>query len=174
MKNFAQKEIQHILDSADREFQPSIQISANGWGTKHLAITFDQLEILSRLLEDKQEICHEVCSEGFLPVGEQIQLEYLSKDDDGDFETEKSWKFFINGNFRDGEYFVEGVKESTLKHWCMPIEEYINRFAVHIGGGQYIPVPAEHIMLKYSYELYYRGGSDFPAVVVIFVKANLK
>ena len=113
----------------------------------------------------------------FLPINEKIILEYLNSDMDGIFENERSWRSFINGNFLceyDKNSWRDGVKESTIKKWTYPKEKYINLFVVKVGKDSYINVAPEDVNLKFSYELGYRRGSDFPTSVELFVTATIK
>ena len=115
--------------------------------------------------------------EKFLPIGKRLSLEYLSIDHDGIFETQRAWKAFINGNFLSDyskEYWRDDVKESTLKKYCYPVDEYKHLFVVKIGQNKYIQVSADEIELEYEYELFYNRKSDFPSSVEIYVKAKIK
>ena len=115
--------------------------------------------------------------EKFLPIGEQIGLEYLSTDMDGVFKTPRAWKTFVNGNFLSDyskEYWRDSVKDSTIKKYCYSPEEYKHLFVVKVGQDKYIRIAPEEIELEYEYELFYNRESDFPCSVEIFVKAKIK
>lgn len=118
-------------------------------------------------IEDKQ----------YIPINKKISLEYLSVDMDGIFENEKSWRSFINGNFVN-EYnnscWRDSVKESTIKKYCYPVDEYKHLFVVKVGQDKFIQISADEIVLEYDYELFYSKNSDFPTRVEIFVKAKIK
>ena len=62
------------------------------------------------------QVFQAIDGEGRLPVGEKISLEYLSQDDDGIFQNEKSWRRFLYGNFGDGagSYYLEGEPSANL------------------------------------------------------------
>ena len=113
----------------------------------------------------------------FLPINKKISLEYLNFDMNGIFENERSWRSFINGNFLceyDKNYWRDGVKESTIKKWTFPEEEYKDLFVVKVGQDKFINVSPDDISLEFSYSLYYNNSSSFPAAVEIFVTATIK
>lgn len=170
MSTFIQKEIQRILDNNNRDYKPKLKIS----DSKYMDIEWSQLETLQQVFfsEDKPEITRQVFAAvafgEFLPIGKKCLLEHFSEEDDGIFETPQSWKSFVNGNFRNG-----GLSERFLKKWCYDKDEYINRFVQHIGGGKYIAVKPEHIVLEFDYDLLWRRGSDFATSVEVCVTAKL-
>ena len=129
-------------------------------------ITQDQVTML---------LCEAVDSAGlFLPVGKRILLEYLSKEDDGIFETEKSWKSFINDNFVDSGYFVDKPKETTIKKWCYPLKDYQDKFVVQVGKNKFVQVDSGDLEFIYDYNLFYSRNNDFPSCVEITVTAKIK
>ena len=113
----------------------------------------------------------------FLPINTKISLEYLNFDMDGIFENERAWCSFINGNFLceyDKNSWRDEVKESTIKKWTFPEEEYKDLFVVKVGQDKFINVSPEDVSLEFSYSLYYNNSSSFPAAVEIFVIATIK
>ncbi|QHJ74613.1 hypothetical protein VH22019_00049 [Vibrio phage VH2_2019] len=124
--------------------------------------------------------------EGYLPVGEAISLEYLSDEDDGIFETPKSWYAFLRGNFgaeggESGIYLGGVPKETTLKKWCVDKSEYLDKFVIPIGGDQYVKVDPEHLELSFTYDANnYSSNPDrkhennYPNAVEFFVLATVR
>lgn len=113
----------------------------------------------------------------FLPINKKISLEYLNFDMNGIFENEKSWRSFINGNFvseYDKTCWRDSVKDSTIKKWAHPEEEYKHLFVVKVGQDKYINVSPDDINLDFDYSLYYSRNSSFPSAVEIFVTATIK
>ena len=113
----------------------------------------------------------------YLPINNKISLEYLSLDMDGIFENERSWRSFINGNFvseYDKTCWRDSVKDSTIKKWAHPEEEYNDLFVVKVGQDKYINVSPDDINLDFDYSLYYSRNSSFPSAVEIFVTATIK
>lgn len=118
-----------------------------------------------------------VDGDAFLPVGVPVTLEYLSDDHDGIFPTAASWRGFVNGNFRqDGDLYLEGdVKESTLKKYCFPLDQYRDKFAAQVGSDKWVRVNADDLEFKFTYDLNkYRRRDNFPCAVEIFVTATIK
>ena len=119
-----------------------------------------------------------VDGEGFLPMNEKISLEYLSSDMNGIFESEQSWKSFVNGNFLSDyskEYWRDEMKESTIKKWCIAEKEYKNLFVVKVGADKYQTVNHDDIVLSFDYELgYSKNHNNFPTSAEIFVTAKFK
>jgi hypothetical protein len=115
--------------------------------------------------------------ESFLLIGKKCLLEYLYQEQDGIFSSINSWRSFINGNFTS-DYssgcYREDVKKTTLRKWCYPAKEYINKFVHKIGKDKFIQVAEEDIDLSFDYELYYCKESTFPTAVEIFVTAKIK
>lgn len=115
--------------------------------------------------------------EKYLPINTRLGLEYLSIDDDGIFKTQKAWKAFVNGNFLSDcskGHWRDNVKESTIKKYCYPVDEYKHLFVAKIGQDKYIQVSADEIELEYTYILFYSKNSDFPSGVEIYVEAKIK
>ena len=118
----------------------------------------------------------------YLEVGVKNLLEYLSAGDDGIFESRKSWRSFIFGNFAEnaerGSYWHEGeCKESTVKRWCYPLEQYKGRFVQKVGKGRYCWVNPEDLDFKFTFDtnFYYRNGDMMlPASAEILVTATFK
>lgn len=114
--------------------------------------------------------------EGYLPVGEKLSLEYLESVMDGIFPSKKSWQAFVRGNFfYDKEYFRDTLKDSTVKRWCRPANEYKDKFVVQVGSDKWVKVDASDIELTFDYDpLYSRNAnSSFPTAIEIYVTANI-
>ena len=118
--------------------------------------------------------------EGKLPVGEDISLEMLSKDDDGIFKNATSWRGFLYGNFGtgDGSYYLNGEpSKNLLKKYCYPLDDYKHLFVQKVGGGKYIEVDAENLEFSFYYDANYfshKDKSNLSSMVEIFVKASIK
>ena len=114
----------------------------------------------------------------YLVIGNKNFLEYLSREDDGIFETQRSWKSFVNGNFREpnSDCFINEVKQTTIDKWTYSANKYINKFAVKVGQDKYIEVDSNDIELTYDYQLLYSRKYDdcFPSMVDIYVTAQIK
>lgn len=117
--------------------------------------------------------------EMYLPVGEEILVEYLSDEDDGIFETPRSWAAFVRGNFlgtgANRDYF-QPIKESTIKRWCYDKNDYIHKFAARVGVNGWVKVDPEDIELEYDYTPLYSQSRDIglPTSIEITVKARFK
>lgn len=130
----------------------------------------------------KGEIVHQVWEaveeNKRMPINERITLERLSKDDDGIFPSERSWRGFIFGNFGagDGSYYLNGEpSKKLLKKYCYDIKQYKHLFAIHIGGGNYIEVDPENIEFEFTFDANaFFGNSELPTAVEILVKAVVK
>lgn len=124
------------------------------------------------------QVFQAIDGEGRLPVGEKISLEYLSQDDDGIFQNEKSWRGFLYGNFGDGagSYYLEGEPSANLlKKYCYALAQYSNLFVQHIGAGRYVAVEPEMLDFKFSYDAnLYNRKSDLSCAVEVLVMASLK
>ena len=114
----------------------------------------------------------------YLPVGVPVLLEGLSRDHDGIFPNEKSWRAFCRGNFAsDGELWLEGeCKASTIKRWCPPLADYRGRFVIKIGADKWVQVDPADLEFSFTYDLnwYNRETPDFPCRVDIYVTATIK
>lgn len=125
----------------------------------------------------------EAAGEGlYLPIGEKILAEYLSNQCDGIFPNKQSWRSFVRGNFlgtgASKDYF-QPIKESTIKKWCIPEQDYISQFVAQIGLEEYVSVPVSDLELTYDYEALYWSDSDkrdglYPDIIEIYVTANFK
>lgn len=131
---------------------------------------------------NSEKITHQVFiaidDELFLPIGERVSLEYLSIKDDGVFKNRRSWEAFVRGNFLyDGDYFIDTLKETTIKKWCRDKSEYISKFATPIGKDKYLLINPDDIELSFSFEWYTsknaRDGFACTAVE-LFVTAEIK
>lgn len=126
-----------------------------------------------------RQVFEAIDGEGLLPVGEDISLEMLSKND-GIFQTEKSWRGFLYGNFGtgDGSYYLSGEpSKNLLKKYCYKLDEYKHLFAQAVGGGEYVPVAAEHLEFSFYYDANRFSRHDknnLSSMIEIFVKATLK
>lgn len=116
-----------------------------------------------------------------LPVGETLSLEYLSDEDDGIFETPRSWSSFVRGNFLGtGVYknYYQPIKESTIKRWCYDEKDYRHKFAQQVGRDCWVVVDPEEIVLEYDYEVLHstkRNRDDnLPTAIEITVKARIR
>lgn len=113
-----------------------------------------------------------------LPTCAKISLQTLSKDDDGIFPSERSWKSFMARNFGDGMqgiYLTGEPSKGLLKRYCYPLEQYQHLFVVHIGGGKYFAVAPEDLEFTFEYDANnYAKGANFPTMVEIFVTARIK
>lgn len=118
--------------------------------------------------------------EGKLPVGEDISLETLSKDDDGIFPNITSWRGFLYGNFGtgDGSYYLNGEpSKNLLKEYCYPLDDYKHLFVQKVGGGKYIEVDAENLEFSFYYDannFSRKDKSNLSSMVEIFVRATIK
>lgn len=118
--------------------------------------------------------------EGKLPVGEDISLETLSKDDDGIFPNIKSWRGFLYGNFGtgDGSYYLNGEpSKNLLKKYCYPLDDYKHLFVQKVGGGKYIEVDAGNLEFSFYYDannFSRKDKSNLSSMVEIFVRATIK
>lgn len=118
--------------------------------------------------------------EGKLPVGEDISLQTLSKDDDGIFPNIKSWRGFLYGNFGtgDGSYYLNGEpSKNLLKKYCYPLDDYKHLFVQKVGGGKYIEVDAENLEFSFYYDannFSRKDKSNLSSMVEIFVRATIK
>lgn len=133
-----------------------------------------------------ENVAHQVflavdCEQTFLPVGERLLLESLSVDDDGIFGSIKSWKSFINGNFREfGELHLTGTPSNSnvIDRWCCKLNEYKNLFAAQIGHKLYQKVKADDLDFTFEYDCnFYNANEDlgsFPCRVEIYVTATFK
>lgn len=113
----------------------------------------------------------------YLEVGKPILLEILCEDYDGIFENKKSWQSFINGNFRFyGEIYLSGEpKDSTIKKWCLDLNEYKDLFVVKVGVDKYIKVDSEDLDFEFHYDCnFFTRDSNFPCQVEIYATANFK
>jgi hypothetical protein len=110
----------------------------------------------------------------FLVVGNKNSLEYLSKDDDGIFKTERAWVSFINGNFVEYGDFISEPKESTLKKWAYALDKYKNKFCVQIGKDKFVQIDASELEFKFDYEVFYSRTSNFPSSIELYVTAKIK
>ena len=118
--------------------------------------------------------------EGRLPVGEDISLEMLSKDDDGIFKNATSWRGFLYGNFGtgDGSYYLNGEpSKNLLKKYCYPLADYRHLFVQHVGGKKYVEVDAENLEFSFYYDannFSRKDKSNLSSMVEIFVRASIK
>ena len=130
------------------------------------------------------EIVHQVFlaieGEGRLPVGEDISLETLSKDDDGIFKNERSWRGFLYKNFGtgDGSYYLDGEpSKNLLKKYCYTLDDYKHLFVQNVGGKKYVEVDAKNLEFSFYYDANYfsrRDNSNLSSMVEIFVRATIK
>lgn len=127
-----------------------------------------------------RQVFEAIDGEGLLPVGEKINLQMLSQDDDGLFPNIKSWRGFLYSNFGtgDGHYYLCGEpSKNLLKKYCYKLDEYKHLFVQSVGGGEYVPVAAEHLEFSFYYDANYfsrRDKNNLSSTVEIFVKATLK
>lgn len=118
--------------------------------------------------------------EGKLPVGEDISLQTLSKDDDGIFPNIKSWRGFLYGNFGtgDGSYYLSGEpSKNLLNKYCYPLADYKHLFVQKVGGGKYVEVDAENLEFSFYYDannFSRKDKSNLSSMVEIFVRATIK
>lgn len=129
------------------------------------------------------EIVHQVFlaieGEGKLPVGEDISLETLSKDD-GIFKNATSWRGFLYGNFGtgDGSYYLNGEpSKNLLKKYCYPLKDYQHLFVQKVGKDKYIEVDAKDLEFSFYYDannFSRRENSHLSSMVEIFVRATIK
>lgn len=112
----------------------------------------------------------------YLVIGKQNYLERLDSDMDGIFESERSWRQFIRGNFIWSEYgdLIDKPKETTLKKWCYDSKLYINKFCVKIGKDKYVVINSDDVVLEFDYELFYNNTNNFPSSVEFYVTGALK
>lgn len=118
----------------------------------------------------------------YLEVGEKNLLELLDAGDDGIFESTKAWRSFIFGNFAEyaekGTFWLEGeCKESTIKKWCYPLDQYQGRFVQKVGKGRYCWVKPEDLDFKFTFDTNFftaNGSLLLPCRVEIYVTATIK
>lgn len=130
------------------------------------------------------EIVHQVFlaieGEGRLPVGKNVSLEMLSREDDGIFKNERSWRGFLYKNFGtgDGSYYLNGEpSKNLLKKYCYPLDDYKHLFVQKVGGGKYVEVNAEDLEFSFEYDANYfsrKDKSNLSSMVEIFVRASIK
>lgn len=130
------------------------------------------------------EIVHQVFlaieGEGRLPVGKNVSLEMLSRDYDGIFKNERSWRGFLYGNFGtgDGSYYLNGEpSKNLLKKYCYPLDDYKHLFVQKVGGGKYVEVAAENLEFSFYYDannFSRKDKSNLSSMVEIFVRASIK
>ena len=120
--------------------------------------------------------------EKYLKVGVKNTLELLDEGYDGIFETPKAWRGFIFGNFAEyaekGTFWLEGeCKESTIKKWCCPLDQYKGRFVQQIGKDRYCWVKPEDLDFKFTFDTNFysaKSSMKLPCCVEIFVTATIK
>ena len=118
----------------------------------------------------------------YLEVGVKNSLEYLSAEDNGIFESQKSWRSFIFGNFAEyaekGTFWLEGeCKESTIKKWCCPLDQYKGRFVQQVGKDRYCWVRPEDLDFKFTFDTNFfsaKSSMKLPSCVEIFVTARIE
>ena len=118
----------------------------------------------------------------YLEVGVKNSLEYLSAEDNGIFESQKSWRSFIFGNFAEyaekGTFWLEGeCKESTIKKWCCPLDQYKGRFVQQVGKDRYCWVKPEDLDFKFTFDTNFfsaKSSMKLPSCVEIFVTARIE
>ena len=118
--------------------------------------------------------------EGRLPIDKKVSLQMLSRDDDGIFKNERSWRGFLYKNFGtgDGSYYLNGEpSKNLLKKYCYPLADYKHLFVQKVGGGKYVEVNAEDLEFSFEYDANYfsrKDKSNLSSMVEIFVSATIK
>jgi len=118
--------------------------------------------------------------EKYLPIGENVSLEFLDSQMDGCFKNAKAWRSFIYGNFSEhcqpGQYWLNGTcKKSTVKKWCRPLKEYKHLFVAQVGQDKYLPINSDELDFTFTFDCNrFNSRENFTNQVEIYVTASIK
>lgn len=130
--------------------------------------------------ETVQQVFLAIEGEGRLPVGKNISLEILSREDDGIFPSIKSWRGFLYKNFGtgNGSYYLNGEpSKNLLKKYCYPLDDYKHLFVQKVGSKKYVEINADELEFSFEFDANYfnhKDKSNLSSMVEISVKATLK